>query len=74
MNQSKINNFLFQNITSIRGVGVKMKKLLKKKKIEKISDLILNIPRGFTDRTNLNTLDKLVYPLCFFSLSLFSPY
>jgi ATP-dependent DNA helicase RecG len=59
MNQSKINNFLFQNITSIRGVGVKMKKLLKKKKIEKISDLILNIPRGFIDRTNLNTLDKL---------------
>ncbi len=59
MNQSKINNFLFKNITSIRGVGVKMKKLLKRKKIEKISDLLLNIPRGFTDRTNIKTLDKL---------------
>ena len=38
----------------------KQKKLLKKKKIEKISDLLWNFPQGFTDRSNIQTLDKLV--------------
>jgi len=40
-------------------VGTKTIKLLKKKKIEKISDLLWNFPQGFTDRSNLQTLDKL---------------
>ena len=40
-------------------MGLKTKKLLKKKKIEKISDLLWNLPQGFTDRTNVQTLDKL---------------
>ena len=40
-------------------VGNKIKKLLQKKKIEKISDLLLNFPQGYTDRSNLKTLDKL---------------
>ena len=59
MNQSKIQDFLTRNISSLNGVGVKTKKLLKKKKIEKISDLLWNLPQGYTDRTNLQTLDKL---------------
>ena len=59
MNQSKIHNFLLQNISTLNGVGIKTKKILKKKKIEKISDLLLNFPQGFTDRSNLKTLDKL---------------
>ena len=59
MNQSKLQNFLLQNITSLNGVGIKIKSLLKKKKIEKISDLLWNLPQGFTDRSNVQTLDKL---------------
>ena len=59
MNQSKIQNFLIQNISNLQGVGIKTKKLLKKKKIEKISDLLWNIPQSFTDRSNIQTLDKL---------------
>jgi len=59
MNQSKIHDYLIQNISSLDGVGFKTKKLLKKKKIEKVSDLLWNLPQGFTDRTNLQTLDKL---------------
>ena len=59
MNQSKLQNFLLQNITSLNGVGIKTKSLLKKKKIEKISDLLWNLPQGFTDRSNVQTLDKL---------------
>ena len=31
MNQSKINNFLTQNISVLNGLGIKTKKLLKKK-------------------------------------------
>tara|TARA_Y100000590_G_scaffold466791_1_gene643359 strand:+ start:246 stop:2324 length:2079 start_codon:yes stop_codon:yes gene_type:complete len=59
MNQSKLHNFLFENISILKGVGSKTKKLLKKKKIEKISDLLWNFPQGFTDRSNVQTLDKL---------------
>jgi len=59
MNQLKIYNFLIQNVSTLKGVGQKTKKLLKKKKIEKISDLLWNFPQGFTDRSNVQTLDKL---------------
>tara|TARA_B100001123_G_scaffold449470_1_gene614965 strand:- start:677 stop:2749 length:2073 start_codon:yes stop_codon:yes gene_type:complete len=59
MNQSKIHNYLIQNISALNGVGSKTKILLKKKKIEKISDLLWNLPQGFTDRSNVQTLDKL---------------
>ena len=59
MNQSKINNYLTQNVSALKGVGIKVKKLLKKKKIEKISDLLWNLPQKFTDRSNVKTLDNL---------------
>jgi len=59
MNQSKLSNFLIQKVSSLNGVGIKTKKLLKKKKIEKICDLLWNLPQGFTDRSNLQELDKL---------------
>ena len=59
MNQSKTQDFLIQNVSNLEGVGIKTKKLLKKKKIEKISDLLWNLPQGFTDRSNVKTLDKL---------------
>ena len=53
MNQSKIHNFLIQNVSALNGVGMKTRRLLKKKKIEKISDFLWNLPQGFTDRTNV---------------------
>jgi len=59
MNQSKIHNFLIKNVSALNGVGLKTKKLLKKKKIEKISDLLWNLPQDFVDRSNLHTLNKL---------------
>ena len=59
MNQSNTLDFLKKNINTLTGVGIKTKKLLKKKKIEKVSDLLLNFPQGYTDRSNLQTLDKL---------------
>ena len=59
MNESKIQNFLTQNVSNLNGVGAKTKVLLKKKKIEKISDLLWNLPQGFTDRSNVKKLDDL---------------
>ena len=59
MNQSKTQNFLTQNVSKLEGVGTKTKEILKKKKIEKIQDLLWHIPQGYTDRTNVVTLDKL---------------
>ena len=59
MNQSKIESFLSKNVSTLSGVGVKTKKLLKKKEIEKISDLLWSLPQGFTDRTNFQNLDNL---------------
>jgi ATP-dependent DNA helicase RecG len=59
MNQSKMNTFLTQNVSTLDGVGSKIKTMLKKKKIEKISDLLWNLPQSFVDRTNIQKLNKL---------------
>ena len=59
MNQSKIQNYLIKNISTLKGVGTKTNKLLKKKKIEKIYDLLWNLPQGSTDRSNIKSLGKL---------------
>jgi len=59
MNEKKINSFLFKNVTSLDGVGEKTKALLKNKKVEKISDLLWNLPQSYTDRTNVQNLSTL---------------
>ena len=59
MNQLEIQNYLLQDVSTLSGVGKRIRNLLKKKKIEKISDLLWNLPQGFVDRTNFQTLDKL---------------
>ena len=52
-------NFLFQDVSAIEGVGKKLSIYLKKKKIEKVNDLLWNLPYSFTDRSEIVTLDKL---------------
>ena len=59
MNKSKDYKYLIQNISNLKGVGIKTKQLLKRKKIEKISDLLWNLPQAFVDRSNLKNLDVL---------------
>tara|TARA_B110000211_G_scaffold156830_1_gene177692 strand:+ start:4538 stop:6613 length:2076 start_codon:yes stop_codon:yes gene_type:complete len=51
--------FLFSNIESIPGVGTKISTYLKKKKIEKINDLLWDLPHSVTDRSLSTTLNKL---------------
>ena len=52
-------DFLFQEINKLKGVGPKLTKYLKNKKIEKIKDILLNLPYSATDRSQISTLDKL---------------
>ena len=59
MNLINKNFFLFSNIEKVPGVGKKISTYLKKKKIEKVSDLLWDLPYSITDRSNTTTLDKL---------------
>ena len=46
----KKNNFLFEDVINLKGIGKKLSQYLKKKKIEKINDLLWNLPYSHTDR------------------------
>ena len=59
MNQSKICDYLTQKVSKLEGVGNKIKKLLKKKNIERVIDVLWNLPQSFTDRSNIKELDEL---------------
>ncbi len=52
-------NYLFEDVSSLKGVGKQLSKYLKNKKIEKINDLLWNLPYSYTDRSNAVSLDKL---------------
>ena len=53
------NNFLFKDISSVKGVGNKLKKYLKKKNIETVKDLLFDFPYDITDRSKISDLSKL---------------
>ena len=55
----KNNDDLFKNISFLKGVGPKLSKYLKNKKIEKINDLLWHFPYSSTDRSELVTLNNL---------------
>ena len=53
-------DFIFNEVTKLKGVGQQLSKYLKKRKIEKIKDILLNLPYSETDRSkiiNLNALE-----------------
>ncbi len=50
---------LFKKISHLKGVGPKLTKYLKNKRIEKVNDLLWHFPYSVTDRTELVTLNKL---------------
>ena len=52
-------DFIFNDVNNLKGVGPQLSKYLKKKKIEKIKDIILNLPYSETDRTKLYKLNEL---------------
>ena len=54
-----ISNFLQSDINTIKGVGTKTRKYLQKKKIERVKDLLWDLPYSFIDRSKITSLNKL---------------
>ena len=52
------DNF-FDSVSTLKGVGPQLSKYLKKRKIEKIKDIILNLPYSETDRSKIVKLNEL---------------
>ena len=52
-------DFIFQGVNKLKGVGIQLSKYLKKKKIEKIKDIILSLPYAETDRSKISKLNEL---------------
>jgi len=59
MSHSKSYEFLLKDISTLKRVGQKTKKLLKKKKIETLFDVLWHLPQAFVDRSNLINISKL---------------
>ena len=59
MSHSKSYEFLLKDISTLKRVGQKTKKLLKKKKIENLFDVLWHLPQAFVDRSNLININKL---------------
>ena len=50
---------IFDSISTLKGVGLQLSKYLKKRKLEKIKDIILNLPYSETDRSKIVKLSDL---------------
>ena len=53
-------DFIFNDVNKLKGVGPQLSKYLKRRKIEKIKDIILSLPYSEIDRTKLVKLNELV--------------
>ncbi len=52
--------YLLSDINRINGIGNKTSKLLKKKNINTIFDLLWSLPRDYTDRSNVTKINQLM--------------
>ncbi len=52
-------DIIFSDVKKLKGVGKKLSKYLKNKKIEKVKDILLNLPYSETDRSKIVKLNKL---------------
>ena len=43
-------NYLFRSVSTLNGVGLKLSKYLKNKNIERVNDLLWNLPYSYIDR------------------------
>ncbi len=53
------NSFLFEDITALKGVGKRLEKYLKNKKIEKVKDILFDLPYEIVDRSKITSLQNL---------------
>ena len=59
MKNSNNYKFLMEDLSKLKGVGNKTVKILKKKKISNIFDLLWRLPKSFTDRSILSKINEL---------------
>ncbi len=59
MNFIKKKDYIFQDVKNLKGIGPQLSKYLKVKKIEKIKDILLNLPYSETDRSKITSISKL---------------
>ena len=52
-------DIIFSDVNKLKGVGKQLSKYLKNKKIEKVKDILLNLPYSETDRSKITSLNKL---------------
>ncbi len=52
-------DIIFSDVKRLKGVGKQLAKYLKNKKIEKVKDILLNLPYSETDRSRIVKLNKL---------------
>ena len=52
-------DYLFSEVKNLKGVGTQLTKYLKKKRIEKIKDVFLDLPYSETDRSKITKIDRL---------------
>ena len=51
--------YLLSDLKNLKGVGLKTSKLLKKKKINNIFDLLWRLPKSYTDRSKSTYISNL---------------
>ena len=56
---NKKSNYLLSHVGKLKGVGIKLSKYLKNKKLERINDILWNLPYSYTDRSETYPLNKL---------------
>ncbi|MAV05935.1 MAG: ATP-dependent DNA helicase RecG, partial [Candidatus Pelagibacter sp.] len=59
MVKTKKNEYIFSDVSKIKGVGKRLAAYLKNKKIDKIKDLLWDMPYSYTDRSKSVKLDEL---------------
>ncbi len=52
-------DIIFSDVSKLKGVGKQLSKYLKNRKIEKVKDILLNLPYSETDRSTIVALKKL---------------
>ena len=52
-------DIIFCDVDKLKGIGKKLSKYLKNKRIEKVKDILLNLPYSETDRSKIVDLNKL---------------
>ena len=52
-------DIIFCDVDKLKGIGKKLSKYLKNKRIEKVKDILLNLPYSETDRSKIIDLNKL---------------